>query len=177
MQVSTLHMDVNVCVCVCDCDNPFSETTFRPIEQMLHVAVCAYVPLLTHSSLQQKQGLPLLNQVISWTTLGRWLELELTFETCLNPVLFWSVVAVKLSYSTFICALLKPVYIWCLCSSFSILIAGTIVEFHSSFPPSPQHPPLPHCHIPTAQYWVRQVSGRLSTLRASYKMIRCAFAF
>lgn len=39
---------------------------------MLHVAVCAYVPSLTHSSLQQKQGLPLLNQVISWTTLGQW---------------------------------------------------------------------------------------------------------
>lgn len=37
---------------------------------MLHVAVCAYVPSLTHSSLQQKQGLPLLNQIISWTTLG-----------------------------------------------------------------------------------------------------------
>lgn len=38
---------------------------------MLHVAVCAYVPSLTHSSLQEKQGLPLLNQIISWTTLGR----------------------------------------------------------------------------------------------------------
>lgn len=41
------------------------------IQQMLHVAVCAYVPSVTHSSLQQKQGLPLLNQIISWTTLGR----------------------------------------------------------------------------------------------------------
>lgn len=41
-------------------------------QQMLHVAVCAYVPSLTHSSLQQKQGLPLLNQIISWITLGRW---------------------------------------------------------------------------------------------------------
>lgn len=38
---------------------------------MLHVAVCAYVPSLTHFSLQEKQGLPLLNQIISWTTLGR----------------------------------------------------------------------------------------------------------
>uniref|UniRef100_A0A3Q3T0Q6 GPI ethanolamine phosphate transferase 1 n=1 Tax=Mastacembelus armatus TaxID=205130 RepID=A0A3Q3T0Q6_9TELE len=40
------------------------------VMQMLHVAVCAYVPYLTHSSLQQKQGLPLLNQIISWTTLA-----------------------------------------------------------------------------------------------------------
>lgn len=37
---------------------------------MLLVAVCAYVPSLTHSSLQQKRGLPLLNQIISWSTLG-----------------------------------------------------------------------------------------------------------
>ncbi|XP_022049396.2 GPI ethanolamine phosphate transferase 1 [Acanthochromis polyacanthus] len=39
------------------------------VTQLLHVAVCAYVPSLTHSSLQQKQGLPLLNQIISWSTL------------------------------------------------------------------------------------------------------------
>uniref|UniRef100_A0A3Q0QZ86 GPI ethanolamine phosphate transferase 1 n=1 Tax=Amphilophus citrinellus TaxID=61819 RepID=A0A3Q0QZ86_AMPCI len=40
------------------------------IHLMLHVAVCAYMPSLTHSSLQQKQGLPLLNQIISWSTLA-----------------------------------------------------------------------------------------------------------
>uniref|UniRef100_A0A8C7ZTE3 GPI ethanolamine phosphate transferase 1 n=1 Tax=Oryzias sinensis TaxID=183150 RepID=A0A8C7ZTE3_9TELE len=39
---------------------------------MLLVAVCACVPTFTHSSLQQKRGLPLLNQIISWSTLGRW---------------------------------------------------------------------------------------------------------
>uniref|UniRef100_A0A3B3ZVM6 GPI ethanolamine phosphate transferase 1 n=1 Tax=Periophthalmus magnuspinnatus TaxID=409849 RepID=A0A3B3ZVM6_9GOBI len=37
---------------------------------MIHVAVCAFVPSLTHSSLQQKRGLPLLSQIISWTTLS-----------------------------------------------------------------------------------------------------------
>uniref|UniRef100_A0A8C5DHU8 GPI ethanolamine phosphate transferase 1 n=1 Tax=Gouania willdenowi TaxID=441366 RepID=A0A8C5DHU8_GOUWI len=45
-------------------------TSDRP-QFMLHVAVCAYVPSLTHSSLLQKQGLPLMNQIISWSTLGR----------------------------------------------------------------------------------------------------------
>uniref|UniRef100_A0A669ETH1 GPI ethanolamine phosphate transferase 1 n=1 Tax=Oreochromis niloticus TaxID=8128 RepID=A0A669ETH1_ORENI len=40
------------------------------VVQMLLVAVCAYVPSLTHSSLQQKRGLPLLNQIISWSTLA-----------------------------------------------------------------------------------------------------------
>lgn len=38
--------------------------------QMLHLAVCAFVPSLTHWSLQQRRGLPLMNQVISWTTLA-----------------------------------------------------------------------------------------------------------
>lgn len=47
------------------------ELVLRLTSQMLHMAVCAYVPSLTHSSLQQKQGLPLLNQIISWATLGR----------------------------------------------------------------------------------------------------------
>lgn len=42
--------------------------------QMIHVAVCSFVPWLTHSSLQQKQGLPLLNQIISWGTLGGWMK-------------------------------------------------------------------------------------------------------
>lgn len=49
---------------------------------MLHVAVCAYVPSLTHSSLQQKQGLPLLNQVISWTTLGQWMSANILGCLC-----------------------------------------------------------------------------------------------
>ncbi|KAF3836025.1 hypothetical protein F7725_028583 [Dissostichus mawsoni] len=76
------------------------------ITQMLHVAVCAYVPSLTHSSLQQKQGLPLLNQIISWTT---------------------------------------------------VFHAGAVVELYSYLPPTPQHIPLPHSHIPAAQHRVRGI--------------------
>uniref|UniRef100_H3CRR9 GPI ethanolamine phosphate transferase 1 n=1 Tax=Tetraodon nigroviridis TaxID=99883 RepID=H3CRR9_TETNG len=49
--------------------------------QMLHVAVCAYVPSLTRSSLQEKQGLPLLNQIISWTTLASSLLVPLLSST------------------------------------------------------------------------------------------------
>uniref|UniRef100_A0A8C9TS79 GPI ethanolamine phosphate transferase 1 n=1 Tax=Scleropages formosus TaxID=113540 RepID=A0A8C9TS79_SCLFO len=37
---------------------------------MVHVALCAYVVSSTHSSLSQKQGLPLFNQLVSWMTLG-----------------------------------------------------------------------------------------------------------
>lgn len=69
-QVALIHIMLWVCLCHC---------IFKKINyyvsicttQMLLVAVCAYVPSLTHSSLQQKQGLPLFNQIISWTTLGR----------------------------------------------------------------------------------------------------------
>uniref|UniRef100_A0AAY4A698 GPI ethanolamine phosphate transferase 1 n=1 Tax=Denticeps clupeoides TaxID=299321 RepID=A0AAY4A698_9TELE len=36
---------------------------------MATVALCAYVLTSTHSSLQRKEGLPLVNQIISWSTL------------------------------------------------------------------------------------------------------------
>uniref|UniRef100_A0A8C5DJM4 GPI ethanolamine phosphate transferase 1 n=1 Tax=Gouania willdenowi TaxID=441366 RepID=A0A8C5DJM4_GOUWI len=48
---------------------------------MLHVAVCAYVPSLTHSSLLQKQGLPLMNQIISWSTLASSIVIPLLSST------------------------------------------------------------------------------------------------
>uniref|UniRef100_A0A3Q1CF02 GPI ethanolamine phosphate transferase 1 n=1 Tax=Amphiprion ocellaris TaxID=80972 RepID=A0A3Q1CF02_AMPOC len=57
--------------CLCLAGFPLMPVVGREpnLSLMLHVAVCAYVPSLTHSSLQQKQGLPLLNQIISWSTL------------------------------------------------------------------------------------------------------------
>lgn len=62
-------------VCACTCACPFvAVVAIKQIltcQQMLHLAVCAFVPSFTHWSLQQKRGLPLLNQVISWITLGR----------------------------------------------------------------------------------------------------------
>uniref|UniRef100_A0A8C7KQ91 GPI ethanolamine phosphate transferase 1 n=1 Tax=Oncorhynchus kisutch TaxID=8019 RepID=A0A8C7KQ91_ONCKI len=51
------------------------------IFQVTNVSVCAYVPTSTHSSLQLKQGLPLLNQMISWTTLGSSLFVPLLSST------------------------------------------------------------------------------------------------
>uniref|UniRef100_A0A8C5G129 GPI ethanolamine phosphate transferase 1 n=1 Tax=Gouania willdenowi TaxID=441366 RepID=A0A8C5G129_GOUWI len=56
-------------------------TSDRPQFVMLHVAVCAYVPSLTHSSLLQKQGLPLMNQIISWSTLASSIVIPLLSST------------------------------------------------------------------------------------------------
>lgn len=38
---------------------------------------------------------------------------------------------------------------------FSILYVCSVVELYSSFPPTPQHLALAHCHVPAAQYRVR----------------------
>ncbi|XP_008305676.1 GPI ethanolamine phosphate transferase 1 [Cynoglossus semilaevis] len=85
------------------------------IMQMLHVAVCAYVPSLTHSSLQQKQGLPLLNQIISWSTLGSSMVVPLLSSTRLFHRLlsiFLSLTATYLLLSTGSEALFPPVLSW-----------------------------------------------------------------
>uniref|UniRef100_A0A674E8J1 GPI ethanolamine phosphate transferase 1 n=1 Tax=Salmo trutta TaxID=8032 RepID=A0A674E8J1_SALTR len=82
---------------------------------MLHVAVCAYVPTSTHSSLQLKQGLPLLNQIISWTTLGSSLFVPLLSSTRLFHRLlsiFLSLTATYLLLSTGSEALFPPVLSW-----------------------------------------------------------------
>ncbi|XP_026220125.1 GPI ethanolamine phosphate transferase 1 [Anabas testudineus] len=85
------------------------------VVQMLHVAVCAYVPSLTHSSLQQKQGLPLLNQIISWTTLASSMLVPLLSSTRLFHRLlsiFLSLTATYLLLSTGSEALFPPVLSW-----------------------------------------------------------------
>nr|XP_019942836.1 PREDICTED: GPI ethanolamine phosphate transferase 1 [Paralichthys olivaceus] len=85
------------------------------VTQMLHVAVCAYVPSLTHSSLQQKQGLPLLNQIISWTTLGSSILVPLLSSTRLFHRLlsiFLSLTATYLLLSTGSEALFLPMLSW-----------------------------------------------------------------
>ncbi|KAK5850182.1 hypothetical protein PBY51_014451 [Eleginops maclovinus] len=85
------------------------------ITQMLHVAVCAYVPSLTHSSLQQKQGLPLLNQIISWTTLASSMLVPLLSSTRIFHRLlsiFLSLSATYLLLSTGSEALFPPVLSW-----------------------------------------------------------------
>ncbi|XP_056290484.1 GPI ethanolamine phosphate transferase 1 [Pseudoliparis swirei] len=83
--------------------------------QMLLVAVCAYVPSLTHSSLQQKQGLPLFNQIISWTTLASSMLVPLLSSTRLFHRLlsiFLSLTATYLLLSTGSEALFPPVLSW-----------------------------------------------------------------
>ncbi|XP_037311440.2 GPI ethanolamine phosphate transferase 1 isoform X1 [Pungitius pungitius] len=85
------------------------------VSQMLHVAVCAYVPSLTHSSLQQKQGLPLLNQIISWSTLASSMLVPLLSSTRLFQRLlsiFLSLTATYLLLSTGSEALFPPVLAW-----------------------------------------------------------------
>ncbi|XP_034717651.1 GPI ethanolamine phosphate transferase 1 [Etheostoma cragini] len=85
------------------------------VTQMLHVAVCAYMPSLTHSSLQQKQGLPLLNQIISWTTLASSMLVPLLSSTRLFHRLlsiFLSLMATYLLLSTGSEALFPPVLSW-----------------------------------------------------------------
>ncbi|XP_041669606.1 GPI ethanolamine phosphate transferase 1 [Cheilinus undulatus] len=83
--------------------------------QMVHVSVCTYVPSLTHSSLQQKQGLPLLNQIISWTTLASSLLVPLLSSTRIFHRLlsiFLSLTATYLLLSTGSEALFPPVLSW-----------------------------------------------------------------
>ncbi|XP_068565840.1 GPI ethanolamine phosphate transferase 1 isoform X2 [Cebidichthys violaceus] len=96
-------------------------TTLHPsgrqqfVTQMLHVAVCAYIPSLTHSSLQQKQGLPLFNQIISWTTLASSMLVPLLSSTRLFHRLlsiFLSLTATYLLLSTGSEALFPPVLSW-----------------------------------------------------------------
>ncbi|CAN9506152.1 unnamed protein product [Ophioblennius macclurei] len=85
------------------------------VTQMLHVAVCAFVPTLTHASLQQKQGLPLLNQVISWSTLASSILVPLLSSTRLFHRLlsiFLSLTSTYLLLSTGSEALFPPVLSW-----------------------------------------------------------------
>lgn len=83
--------------------------------QMLHVAVCAFIPSLTHSSLQQKRGLPLLSQIISWTTLGSSILIPLLSSTRLFHRLLsvlLSLTATYLLLSTGSEALFPPALSW-----------------------------------------------------------------
>lgn len=83
--------------------------------QMLHVAVCAFVPYLTHASLQQKRGLPLLNQAISWSTLASSIFVPLLSSTRLFHRLlsiFLSLTSTYLLLSTGSEALFPPVLSW-----------------------------------------------------------------
>lgn len=83
--------------------------------QMIHVIVCALIPSLTHSSLQQKQGLPLLSQIISWTTLVSSILIPLLsttrlFHRLLSVLL--SLTATYLLLSTGSEALFPPALSW-----------------------------------------------------------------
>uniref|UniRef100_A0AAX7THG6 GPI ethanolamine phosphate transferase 1 n=1 Tax=Astatotilapia calliptera TaxID=8154 RepID=A0AAX7THG6_ASTCA len=103
--------------CLCLAAFPLMPVVGREpnIHLMLLVAVCAYVPSLTHSSLQQKQGLPLLNQIISWSTLASSIFVPLLSSTRLFHRLlsiFLSLTSTYLLLSTGSEALFPPVLSW-----------------------------------------------------------------
>uniref|UniRef100_A0A3Q3VWY2 GPI ethanolamine phosphate transferase 1 n=1 Tax=Mola mola TaxID=94237 RepID=A0A3Q3VWY2_MOLML len=79
------------------------------------LVLCAYVPSLTDSSLQQKQGLPLFCQIISWTTLASSMFVPLLSSTRLFHRLLsilLSLTATYLLLSTGSEALFPPVLSW-----------------------------------------------------------------
>ncbi|KAM8882501.1 GPI ethanolamine phosphate transferase 1 [Synchiropus picturatus] len=83
--------------------------------QMLHVFMCAFIPYLTHLSLRQKQGLPLLNQIISWVTLSSSMFVPLLSSTRIFHRLlsiFLSLTSTYLLLSTGSEALFPPVLSW-----------------------------------------------------------------
>ncbi|XP_068603951.1 GPI ethanolamine phosphate transferase 1-like [Brachionichthys hirsutus] len=83
--------------------------------QMVQVAVCAFIPSITHCSLRQHQGLPLLNQIISWATLASSLLVPLLSSTRLFLRLlsiFLSFISTYLLLSTGSEALFPPVLSW-----------------------------------------------------------------
>lgn len=126
---------------------------------MLHVAVCAYVPTSTHSSLQLKQGLPLLNQMISWTTLGGH---QLSLSLFLYDKSPWN-----------ICMIIKTRLIKITGISLSprFLSVCSFVEFYSSVPSSAQYLPLPHSHLPTTEYWVRDSQAMLNKCKLTLQWL------
>ncbi|KAL2085921.1 hypothetical protein ACEWY4_019241 [Coilia grayii] len=83
--------------------------------QIVHVGLCAYVLTSTHASLQQKQGLPLFNQLVSWTTLVVSFFVPLLSSTRLFQRLMsilLSLVSTYLLLSTGYEALFPPVLSW-----------------------------------------------------------------
>uniref|UniRef100_A0A8B9HXK0 GPI ethanolamine phosphate transferase 1 n=1 Tax=Astyanax mexicanus TaxID=7994 RepID=A0A8B9HXK0_ASTMX len=82
---------------------------------MIQVALCAYVLASTHSSLQLKQGLPLFNQLISWSTLVSSFFVPLLTSTRLFHRLLsilLSLICVYLLLSTGYEALFPPALSW-----------------------------------------------------------------
>ncbi|KAJ3611359.1 hypothetical protein NHX12_021375 [Muraenolepis orangiensis] len=65
--------------------------------QMLHVAMCAFIPTLTHNSLEQKHGLPLINQIIRSSMLVPLLSSTRLFHRLLSVFLSLSATYLLLS--------------------------------------------------------------------------------
>lgn len=61
--------------------------------QMINTVLSMYVVYSTHNSLFKKQGLPLMNQIVSWATLASSLVVPLLS----SPVLFWRLFSILLS--------------------------------------------------------------------------------
>ncbi|XP_034776962.2 GPI ethanolamine phosphate transferase 1 [Acipenser ruthenus] len=83
--------------------------------QMLNIVLCTFVVNSTHSSLSLKQGLPLFNQIVSWTTLASSFVVPLLSSTLLLQRLlgiFLSLVSTYLLLSTGCEALFPLVLSW-----------------------------------------------------------------
>ncbi|XP_064362966.1 GPI ethanolamine phosphate transferase 1 isoform X2 [Dromaius novaehollandiae] len=67
----TLLISCSFLASLCKSKNKYmnNEDLIVQFYQMLSIALSTYVVSSTHNSLQNKQGLPVLNQIISWTTL------------------------------------------------------------------------------------------------------------
>ncbi|XP_015262918.1 PREDICTED: GPI ethanolamine phosphate transferase 1-like [Gekko japonicus] len=81
------------------------------LAQLLSLALSSYVVKNTHSSLESKQGLPLINQIVSWTTLASSLIVPLLSSTMLFLRLlsiFLSLMSTYLLLSTGYEALFPP---------------------------------------------------------------------
>ncbi|XP_063087589.1 GPI ethanolamine phosphate transferase 1 isoform X3 [Cavia porcellus] len=61
--------------------------------QMINTVLSMYIVYSTHNSLFKKQGLPLMNQIVSWATLASSLVVPLLS----SPVLFWRLFSILLS--------------------------------------------------------------------------------
>ncbi|KAE8597684.1 hypothetical protein XENTR_v10016563 [Xenopus tropicalis] len=103
--------------------------------QMLILILAMYIVNTTHSSLAAKQGLPLINQIVSWTVLASALVVPL----CTTAVLFQRLLSIFLSLmSTYLLLstgyeALFPLVLSCLMCTWIYIEQGTLVKYGLSF--------------------------------------------
>ncbi|NXE49935.1 PIGN transferase, partial [Casuarius casuarius] len=96
----TLLISCSSLASLCKSKNKYmnNEDLIIQFYQMLSIALSTYVVSSTHNSLQNKQGLPVLNQIISWTTLVSSSVLPLLSPTFLFQRLFSILLSLMSTY-------------------------------------------------------------------------------